>query len=115
MRGCGDPGPRRPAPPRMGGSGQLLRRGGAAPAHRHTMDVVYHVVEGTGSTIIEGVRFDWTEHDIFVVPKWALHEHVNPSKSADACLFSYNDRPVMESLGLYREEELLDNDGYQEV
>ena len=61
------------------------------------------------------MRFDWEPHDIFVVPKWAFHEHVNGSKTDGACLFSYNDGPVMRALGLYREEELLDNDGYQEV
>jgi gentisate 1,2-dioxygenase len=104
-----------PMMPTIGGNAQLLRPGEHTQAHRHTMDVVYQVVEGTGYTVINGVRFDWEPQDIFVIPKWAFHEHVNSSKTADACLFSYNDGPVMRSLGLYREEELLDNDGYQEV
>jgi len=78
------------------------------------MDVAYQVVEGSGYSVINGVRFDWEKNDIFVIPKWALHEHANPSNSA-SCLFSYNDQPVMRALGLYREEELLDNDGFQQV
>lgn len=104
-----------PIMPTIDAHAQLLRPGEHTQAHRHTMDVIYHAVEGTGATIINGLRFEWEKHDIFVVPKWAFHEHANASKSNDACLFSYNDGPVMKALGLYREEELLDNDGYQEV
>jgi gentisate 1,2-dioxygenase len=102
-----------PIMPTIGANAQLLRPGEHTQAHRHTMDVVYQATEGSGSTIISGIRFDWEKNDIFVVPKWAFHEHVNRSRSDDACLFSYNDQPVMRSLGLYREEELIDNDGYQ--
>jgi len=104
-----------PMMPTMAGNAQLLRPGEHTQAHRHTKDVIYHVVEGSGYTVVSGVRFDWKKHDIFVIPKWALHEHANGSRTADACLFSYNDQPVMQALGLYREEELLENDGYQVV
>jgi gentisate 1,2-dioxygenase len=104
-----------PIMPTIGANAQLLRPGEHTQAHRHTMDTVYQVVEGSGYSIINGLRFDWEEHDIFVVPSWAMHEHVNGSRTADACLFSYNDQPVMQALGLYREEELIDNDGYQEL
>ena len=51
--------------------------------------------------------------DVFVVPKWAWHEHVNGSASDDACLFTFNDLPVMHALGLYREEAYGDNQGRQ--
>ena len=104
-----------PIMPTIGGNAQLLRAGEHTQAHRHTMDVVYQVVEGSGFSVINGLRFDWTKNDIFVVPKWAFHEHANGSRTEPACLFSYNDRPVMQALGLYREEELVENDGYQEV
>ena len=33
--------------------------------------------------------------------------------SDDACLFTFNDLPVMHSLGLYREEAYGDNEGRQ--
>ena len=35
------------------------------------------------------------------------------SASDDACLFGFNDLPVMHSLGLYREEAFGDNQGRQ--
>jgi gentisate 1,2-dioxygenase len=40
---------------------------------------------------------------------------VNLSSSDDACLFCFNDLPVMHSLGFYREEALAENGGYQPV
>ena len=42
------------------------------------------------------------------------HEHVNLSDSEDAVLFSFNDLPVMEKLGLYQEQAYTENNGYQE-
>jgi ferredoxin-NADP reductase len=44
--------------------------------------------------------------DILALPSWALHEHANLSARDDAVLFSIQDRPVLEALGLYREETL---------
>ena len=35
------------------------------------------------------------------------------SASEDACLFTFNDLPVMHALGLYREEAFGDNGGRQ--
>ena len=58
----------------------------------------------SGFSIIDGKRYDWSEKDIFVVPSWSLHEHGNASESEDACLFSFNDLPVMRALGIYHEE-----------
>jgi gentisate 1,2-dioxygenase len=94
---------------------QLLRPGERTRAHRHTGSAVYHVVEGEGETIIDGQRFKWTKGSIVAQPSWALHEHANTSASKDAVLFSINDAPVLEALGLYYEEDLADNGGRQEV
>lgn len=83
---------------------QLLRPGVHTCAHRHTSSVVYFVVRGRGYSLINGERFDWKERDFFVLPNWAWHEHVNESSSEEAILFSVQDRPVLDALGLYREE-----------
>lgn len=97
----------------MGASIQMLRPGEATRAHRHTGSYLYHVAKGYGHSVINGKRFDWKEHDIFCVPSWAWHEHANGSSSDDACLFCLSDLPVMQSLGLYREEAFVDNGGHQ--
>jgi gentisate 1,2-dioxygenase len=98
-----------------GASMQLLRPGFEGKAHRHTGSFLYQVAKGAGYSIIDGHRFDWRERDIFCVPSWAWHEHVNLSSTEDACLFSFNDLPVMEKLGLFYEEALADNVGHQPV
>lgn len=97
----------------MGASMQMLRPGERTRAHRHTGSYLYHVAKGEGFSIINGKRFDWTEHDIFCVPSWAWHEHGNGSQSDDACLFCLSDLPVMRALGLYREQAFGENDGQQ--
>ena len=102
-----------PVMPTIGASMQLLRPGEHTKAHRHTGSFIYQVAKGSGYSIIEGRRYDWTERDIFCVPSWAMHEHVNLSSNDDACLFCFNDLPVMRALSLYREEALKDNDGHQ--
>ncbi|WP_321927446.1 cupin domain-containing protein [Paraburkholderia guartelaensis] len=104
-----------PVMPTIGASMQLLRPGEKTRAHRHTGSFIYQVAKGSGYSIINGQRFDWTERDIFCVPSWAFHEHANASSSDDACLFCFNDLPVMHSLGLYREEALGEDGGHQPV
>jgi gentisate 1,2-dioxygenase len=99
----------------LGASMQLLRPGERTRAHRHTGSVIYQVAKGSGHSVIGGRRFDWQERDIFCVPSWVFHEHANGSDREDACLFSFHDLPVMEALGLYREEVFGDNGGYQPV
>jgi gentisate 1,2-dioxygenase len=99
----------------IGASMQMLRPGERTRAHRHTGSFIYHVAKGRGHSIIGGRRFDWQERDIFCVPSWMWHEHANGSSSEDACLFTFNDLPVMEKLGLWREEAFGDNGGNQKV
>ena len=99
----------------MGAHMQMLSPGMRTKAHRHTGNVVYNVAGGEGYSIINGQRFDWKTHDIFCVPSWCWHEHVNLSQSEGAFLFSFNDFPVMESLGIYLEEPLEENGGHQKT
>lgn len=97
----------------MSASMQLLPSGFKGKAHKHTGSFVYQCAKGKGYSIINGQRFDWKERDIFCVPSWAWHEHHNESVTEDACLFSFNDLPVIEKLGLFQEKEYSENNGYQ--
>jgi gentisate 1,2-dioxygenase len=99
----------------LGAHIQLLRAGERTKAHRHTGSVVYTCAKGSGYSVINGKRYDWSKSDIFVVPSWAWHEHANASERDDAVLFSFSDLPSIQALGLYREEALHDNDGHQKV
>ncbi len=97
----------------MGAAMQLLPAAFKGRAHKHTGSFVYQCAKGRGYSIINGKRFDWAARDIFCVPSWAWHEHVNLSETEDACLFSFNDLPVIESLGLFQSRELEENGGFQ--
>ncbi|GII87535.1 gentisate 1,2-dioxygenase [Sphaerisporangium siamense] len=101
--------------PTMGAHMQLLRPGQATQAHRHTGSVIYHVAKGRGHSIVAGRRFDWKENDIFAVPSWAWHEHANDDDADDACLFSFNDFPMIHSLDLWAEEAYSADGGHQPV
>lgn len=99
----------------MGAQMQMLQPASHTKAHRHTGNVVYNVAQGRGYSVIGGRRFDWAEHDIFCVPAWCWHEHVNLDSSEEAFLFSFNDFPVMEAMGVRIEEPYPENGGFQNV
>jgi gentisate 1,2-dioxygenase len=101
--------------PTMSAHMQLLRPGEATLAHRQVGSTIYTAALGSGTSIVNGRRIDWSEGDIFCVPSWAWHEHANASAYDDACLFSFDDLPVMRALGFYREESYADNGGHQPV
>lgn len=84
---------------------QMLRPGVHTRAHRQASSAVYLAYRGRGTTIVGGRRFDWSQGDLFLVPSWLWHEHVNPG-SEPAILFSVQDFPAMKALGLYEEEAL---------
>ena len=67
---------------------QLLRPGEHTQAHRHTSSAAFHVIEGAGYSIVDGQRLDWEDKDVFCVPGWAFHEHVNTGNQP-AILFSH--------------------------
>jgi len=82
---------------------QLLRPGEQTRACRRVCCTNYHVVEGSGYSMVGGRRLDWEDKDVFTVPTWTFAEHVN-SGARPAFLFSFSDAPVMKALNLYREE-----------
>ena len=82
---------------------QMLRPGDHTRAHRHVCCTNYHVIEGSGHSLVGGRKLDWEDKDVFTVPTWTMHEHVNTGPRP-AFLFSFTDAPVMKALDLYREE-----------
>jgi gentisate 1,2-dioxygenase len=85
---------------------QMLRPGQRTEAHRHTSSAVYHVVEGKGCSVVGGEVLEWEDKDVFAVPGWTGHHHVNLSDRDPAFLFSFTDIPIMRALDLLREEPI---------
>jgi gentisate 1,2-dioxygenase len=81
---------------------QLLPEGATTIPYRSTDATVYCVVEGCGESRIGDSTFSWKPHDVMVVPSWTPYSH--RAFTAEATLFSFSDRPVQESLGLWREQ-----------
>ena len=82
----------------------LLRPGEQTRAYRRDCCTNFHVVEGAGYSMVGDQRLDWEDKDVFTVPTWTFHEHVNTG-DRPAFLFSFSDAPVMKALSLYREEK----------
>jgi gentisate 1,2-dioxygenase len=82
---------------------QMLRPGQHTQSHRHICCTNYHVVEGSGYSIVGGEKLLWEDKDVFTVPTWTFHQHINVG-DRPAFLFSFTDAPLMKSLGLYREQ-----------
>ncbi|HXH11900.1 MAG TPA: cupin domain-containing protein [Alphaproteobacteria bacterium] len=82
---------------------QLLQPGEHTQAHRQVCCTNYHVIEGSGYSLVGDRQLDWEDKDVFTVPTWTFHEHVNTGERP-ALLFSFSDAPVMKALDLYREE-----------
>jgi len=89
---------------------QMIPPGESTKPHRHTSSTIYHVVQGEGLTSVgksktSPTELEWRAHDCFFVPSWNWHKFANKSKKEPAIIFSVTDRPVLESLGLFREEK----------
>lgn len=93
-----------PALPTMSCNVQMLRPGLVTEEHRRSSSSICYVIEGSGTTVMEGRELNWGERDVFAVPDWISHFHVNRSKSRRAVLFVVNDAPLLKTMGLYREE-----------
>jgi gentisate 1,2-dioxygenase len=98
-----DPDSDRSVMPTIGCYLQRLEPGQHTRAHRHVCCTNYHVVEGEGYSLVAGERLEWRDKDVFTIPTWAIHEHVNTG-TEPALLFSFTDAPAMKALDLYREE-----------
>jgi gentisate 1,2-dioxygenase len=104
--------------PRSGGpatasiefSAKLLPPGMRTKAHRHMANTVFLVMEGHGHTMVGDRRIDWQENDVFCVPTWTWHEHVNADSGRDAVLYDLSDAPLMSALACYRRQG-RDGDG----
>jgi gentisate 1,2-dioxygenase len=78
---------------------QILLPGEKARPHRHTMNALRFVVEGTGAaTVVDGKDCPMEEGDLVITPGWTWHEHVHRG-SAPIIWLDALDAPLHRYLG----------------
>jgi gentisate 1,2-dioxygenase len=61
---------------------QVLLPGERARVHRHTMNALRFVLEGSGATtIVDGKPCPMEEGDLILTPAWTWHEHIHEGKA----------------------------------
>ena len=90
----------------LGGSAARLNPGKKSPKVQETASSVYHVVEGSGSSIIGGKQYNWKRGDTFCIPAWYAYEHVADDGSESVYLYRFDDKPMLKSLGFYRSADM---------
>lgn len=91
--------------PTLSCNAQMLPPGFVGKTKRDAASALCYVIEGSGTTRIEGhPDIEWNERDVFVLPNWVWHSHVNRSKNGRAVLFVVNESPMLEKMGINRRE-----------
>jgi gentisate 1,2-dioxygenase len=89
--------------PTIGAFAQRLPAGFETKPYRCTDGTVYVCLEGEATVEVGEQQWELQRDDIFVVPSWqSLRFHAK----RDTTLFSYSDRPIQQTLGLWREARL---------
>ncbi len=80
-----------------------LTPGVPTAAYRTTANNIYAVVQGSGTTTIDGESFTWSRGDVVAAPAWRPHSH---RASGDAVLLRVSDEALLRPLDLLRRELL---------
>lgn len=94
--------------PTIGCYVQLLPGGFRTRRYRAGASRAQVILEGQGTTFLDGEPYSWSPGDVISIPPWTWIEHHNGGE-ADAVSFYASERPLLESLHLWREE--LDQGG----
>lgn len=86
--------------PTMGFTAMMLRDGETARPALRSSSAVFHVIEGSGSSTVNGESFSWKAGDTFSAPVFAVIEH---APEGDAFLIRIHDAPLQQKLGFYEE------------
>jgi gentisate 1,2-dioxygenase len=87
---------------------QMLRANEYTLEQRSTASKIFVCLEGSGSTVAGGVELNWQRNDVFVVPGWTWHRHLNGPN--DSVLYSVTDAPALRALG-HLVEDRKDREG----
>jgi gentisate 1,2-dioxygenase len=89
--------------PTIGAFTQRLPAGFETRSYQCTDGTVYVCLEGEATVAVGETEWQLQRDDIFVVPSWQPLKFL---AQRDTTLFSFSDRPIQQSLGLWREARL---------
>jgi gentisate 1,2-dioxygenase len=78
---------------------RLLRQGERTLPVRQNASLICTILEGSGTSIVGGKRFDWNKFDSFCVPGGEWCEHHNDG-TGDAIMMVVTDEPALQAFGL---------------
>ncbi len=93
-----------PVLPTIGCYAHMLRPGGVTHPRRTNASAVLHVVKGRGRTVVGDQKLEWETGDVLAIPHWTWVQHENRSATEPAFLFSSTDTPILQAIGIYRDE-----------
>jgi quercetin dioxygenase-like cupin family protein len=82
-----------------------LEPGQTTSQHRHTYETIIYVLEGEGTTVIEGRVIEWRAGDAIYIPVWAWHQHTNASTTKSCRYVACENAPMLQNLGVAIREE----------
>ncbi|KAF9691812.1 hypothetical protein EKO04_010191 [Ascochyta lentis] len=85
----------------LGAAATRITAGEATPEIQETASSVFHVIEGSGSSVIGDKVYKWKKGDTFCVPAWYTYQH-RADDGAVVYLYRVHDEPMLNSLGYYR-------------
>ncbi len=89
----------------LGFTALMLRPGETLKPALNSASALFHVVQGSGVSTVNGAVHHWSAKDTFSAPVFADIEHHNPN-DAPAFLIRVHDTPLQEKLGYYEERAL---------
>lgn len=90
-----------PCLPTMGFAAMMVRKGKPLRPPLRSTSSVFHVIEGEGNSVVNGVKVEWKEGDTFSAPVFSQIDHVATGSSA--FLIRIDDAPLQTKLGYYEE------------
>ena len=57
-------------------------------------------IAGDGYSVIDGVRYDWSEGDVIVMPSMTWHQHFNASDLKPFRYYATSNYPLTENIGI---------------
>lgn len=84
---------------------------GVSGRHRHQGGLVLFIVEGKGYSILNGVRYDWEEGDVILMPllpEGIEHQHFNLREDGSSKWLAFIHRPTFDEMGSELVQSALD-------